>query len=132
MEIVRNYGITFFVFIVIDLLWLGVLAKNFYAKQLGSLMKSNVNWIAAIIFYMFFVAGMMFFVIYPALKKQSWQYALLIGLLYGFITYMTYDLTNLATIKNWPLVLSLVDIGWGSFLGGSTALISYFLIRLFP
>lgn len=131
MEALRNFGITFLVFLTIDLLWLGVAAKKFYANQMGTLMKDNPNWIAAIIFYLFFVAAMLFFVINPAMAKQSWQYALFAGMFFGLVAYMTYDLTNLATLKNWPLLLTFVDIAWGTVLAGAVSLISYLLIRLF-
>jgi uncharacterized membrane protein len=77
------------------------------------------------------VAALLFFVINPALAKQNWQYALWVGLFFGLIAYMTYDLTNLATLKNWPLLLTFVDLAWGSLLAGATSFISYLLIRLF-
>ncbi len=131
MDTIRNFGIAFLVFLVIDLLWLGVVAKKLYAEQLGSLMKTNINWVAAIVFYLFFIAALLFFVINPALAKQSWQFALFAGLFFGLVAYMTYDLTNLATLKNWPMLLTFIDIAWGTVLAGATSILSYFLIRLF-
>ncbi len=94
-------------------------------------MRPSPNWTAALIFYVFYIIGLMFFVIDPALQKQSWQYALLVGAFFGLITYMTYDLTNLATLNNWPLLVTLVDLAWGTSLGGVTALLAYTIIRLF-
>jgi uncharacterized membrane protein len=131
MMVVRNFFITFAVFMAIDLLWLGVVAKDLYRSQIGFIMRPSPNWTAALIFYVFYIIGLMFFVIDPALQKQSWQYALLVGAFFGLITYMTYDLTNLATLNNWPLLVTLVDLAWGTSLGGVTALLAYTIIRLF-
>jgi uncharacterized membrane protein len=99
------------------MLWLGVVAKNFYKNQIGFLMTPNINWLAAIIFYLIFIAGLILFVVSPALAKSSLQHALVFGALFGFITYATYDLTNLATLKDWPLTVTIVDMIWGSVFG---------------
>jgi len=123
----KLYALTFLVFLVIDLIWLGLIARPFYQNQLGFLMKTNVNWIAAISFYLIFIAGILFFVIYPALERGSWGFALMAGAFFGFITYATYDLTNLATLKDWPLMVTLVDMGWGTFLGASVSVIGFFI-----
>lgn len=109
------------------MIWLGVAAKNFYAKQIGFLMKANVNWAAAILFYLLFLAGLVVFVIAPAVEKGSWVRALLFGALFGLITYATYDLTNLATLKDWPLVLTVVDLTWGMILAGSVSVGTYLI-----
>ena len=92
------------VFFVIDMVWLVLVAKKFYQEQIGFLMKPDINWFAAIIFYLLFIAGLVIFVISPAVEKQSWVYALIFGALFGLITYATYDLTNLATLKDWAFV----------------------------
>lgn len=131
MTLLRNYFITFAAFMGIDLIWLGVVARDLYRAQIGFLLKSEVNWTAAVLFYVLYLMGMQFFVIYPALKRGSGRYALLTGLLFGFITYMTYDLTNLATLKDWPLMLTLIDMLWGTVLGGATSWLSFVLIRKF-
>lgn len=107
---IRNFFVSFGVFLVIDLVWLGVVAKNLYAEKLGYLMAPKVNFAAAFIFYAIFVVGMMFFVINPALAKNSWQIALFTGMFFGFVTYATYDLTNLATIRDWPLTITIIDL----------------------
>lgn len=125
----KTYLITFSVFITIDLLWLGFIAKNLYRKELGFLMTDKTNWIAAIAFYAIFVLGMVIFVINPALTKDSWQFALLMGLFFGFITYSTYDLTNLATLKDWPIKITLIDLIWGTSLGGLVSSISFFIVN---
>ncbi|MGC9348019.1 MAG: DUF2177 family protein [Anaerolineae bacterium] len=129
MSIVSRYLITLLSFAVVDAIWLGVVARRLYRNQIGFLM-GQTNWSAAVLFYVFYVAGLLFFVIQPASARQRWQYALLVGFFFGFITYMTYDLTNLATLEGWPALITVVDIAWGTVLGGATSLLSYELIRL--
>ena len=129
MSFLKTYGIAFLVFIVIDLIWLVFVAKNLYQKELGYLMGEKPNLIAAAAFYLIFITGVVFFVINPALEKGSWIYALLTGLFFGFVTYATYDLTNLATIKDWPLKITIIDLIWGSSLGGFVSTITYFILK---
>lgn len=126
----KNYFITLVIFLAIDMVWLMVISRNLYAKYLGYLMTPNVNVAAAFAFYLLFVAGILFFVINPALAKSSFQYALFVGMFFGLITYSTYDLTNLATVKDWPALITAVDLVWGTCLSGATAAISYTVIRL--
>ncbi len=128
---ILSYLITFLTFIFIDGVWLGFVARNFYAKHLGYLMTDNINWYAAIIFYMIFVLGLLVFVVYPAFSHQNIYKILLYGAFFGLVTYATYDLTNLATIKNWPLVVTIIDMIWGSLLSLLVSVISYLLIRYF-
>ncbi len=115
------------VFFAIDMIWLGLVAKNFYRHQIGFLMTPNINWLAAIIFYLLFIAGMVIFVIRPAVEMNSWQHAVLYGALFGLITYATYDLTNLATLKDWPVLVTIVDLAWGTVLSLSVSVISFFI-----
>lgn len=131
MLILRNYLITFVCFMAVDLIWLGFVARTFYRNQIGFMLKSSPNWTAAIIFYLLYVLGILVFVLQPALSQQSWRYALFAGFFFGFITYMTYDLTNLATLKDWPVIVTVVDIVWGTVLGGATSILSYSLISFF-
>lgn len=123
------FGVAFAIFFAIDILWLGLIAKNMYSKHLGFIMAPKVKWVAAIIFYILFVIGLVFFVINPAIAKGSWSYALLAGVFFGFITYATYDLTNLATLKDWPLVITIIDLAWGSFLGGTVSVLTFLIMR---
>lgn len=111
------------VFFAIDMVWLGVVAKDFYRSRLGELM-GDINWLAAIIFYLVFLVGLTFFAIYPAAMKGSIVTAALLGGLFGFFTYATYDLTNLATLKGWPLSVTVVDMVWGTILGAGVAAIT--------
>jgi len=123
--------ITFIVFMTIDLIWLGVVAKKLYNKYLGYIMAKNINWLAAVIFYIIFVIGMLIFVIQPALAKDSMQHIILYGMAYGFITYATYDLTNLATLKDWPIEITIIDLIWGTSLSTLTSYFSYLIINRF-
>jgi len=123
----KLYAIAFPVFFVIDMIWLGILAKNFYRAQIGHLMKPDVNWTAAIIFYLIFISGLVVFVIAPAMEKGSWTYALLFGALFGLVCYATYDLTNLAVTKDWPFLVTVVDLAWGAVLAASVSTITYFI-----
>jgi uncharacterized membrane protein len=91
-------------------------------------MKSEVNWLAAIIFYLLFIVGLVLFVITPATEKGSWTHALLFGALFGLITYATYDLTNLATLKDWPVMVTIVDLAWGAVLAASVSVVTYFIV----
>lgn len=117
---VTLYAISVPVFFLIDMVWLGVVASSFYKARLGHLM-GDINWIAAVSFYLIFLVGLTYFAIYPAATKSSIQTALLLGALFGFFTYATYDLTNLATLRDWSLSVSLVDMAWGTVLGAGVA-----------
>src|SRR5690554_6217247 len=101
-----------------------------YKEHLGFIMSPNVNWVAAIGFYMVFIAGLIFFALNPAIEKNSVMYAFLVGGFFGLITYATYDMTNLATLKDWPIQITLIDLAWGTFLGFSTSTLSYLVYNL--
>lgn len=112
----KLYLLTIPVFFAIDLLWLGVLAKNFYQDNLAHLLSPNVNWPAAFLFYFMYIAGIILFAVKPGLDAGSLAKAALWGALFGFFTYATYDLTNLATLREWPIKVVVVDILWGTLL----------------
>jgi uncharacterized membrane protein len=114
---------------MIDMLWIGVVAKGFYRNNLGHLLRPDVNWAAALIFYFLYIAGIMIFATLPALEKHSLRQAVVLGALFGFFTYATYDLTNLATLKDWPVKVVVVDILWGMVLTASVAAASFFIGR---
>jgi len=122
---IKLYLLTVPVFFLIDMLWLGFFAKDFYRAQIGFLLRTEFNWFAAVLFYLLFIAGILFFAVAPALEAGSWQRALLYGALFGFMTYATYDLTNLATLKDWPVTITLIDLLWGTMLSALVALASY-------
>jgi uncharacterized membrane protein len=121
----KLFAIALPTFLIIDLIWLGVVARGFYQDQMGPLMKTDVNWTAAFVFYAIFVAGIVLFVVWPAVERESLARALLLGAIFGVVTYATYDLTNLATLEGFPLQMALVDLCWGAVLSCSVSLITY-------
>lgn len=123
------YIIATITFFAIDLTWLGLIARKFYFSQLGHLMKTDINWIAAISFYLIFIVGILVFAVYPAINSNSIQKAIILGALFGFIAYATYDLTNLATLKDWPIKLVIVDMLWGAVISALVASITFYLSR---
>jgi uncharacterized membrane protein len=123
------YAVAFLVFFAIDLVWIGVVAKNFYRQHIGHLLSADVNWGAAVLFYLVFIAGIVFFAIKPALEAGSPMRALTYGAFFGFVAYATYDLTNHATMRDWPLLVTVVDLAWGSVLTAAVAYLSYHISR---
>jgi uncharacterized membrane protein len=115
-KLIIVYAITTIVFFVVDILWLGVIAKDFYYKYLGQFFREKVNWPAAIIFYLLYILGIIIFAVKPGYESSSLLRAVTMGALFGFFTYATYDLTNLATLRDWPLTIVVVDIIWGVIL----------------
>jgi uncharacterized membrane protein len=115
---------------ILDLLWLGVAAKAFYQSQIGSLLLDRPQWGAAVLFYVLFAAGVVIFVVAPALDAGSWRRALLHGALFGFVAYAAYDLTNLATLKGWTIAVTIVDLLWGAVFTGLAATAGFALARL--
>lgn len=130
MNFLLYFGIAFVVFLAIDALWLGLVAPKFYKAQIGHLMADKPNLIAALVFYLIFIVGLVYFVLLPAVTNDSWVTAFANGALFGFVTYATYDLTNFATLKGWPITMVIVDLTWGLTLSTSVSLISYFIIQL--
>ncbi len=129
INFLKLYGIALTIFLAIDSVWLTLVAPKFYKAHIGFLMKENPNLIAALIFYLIFVVGLVVFVIEPSLQKNSLTTALLYGALLGLITYATYDLTNLATIKDWPLIVTGVDLVWGTFVSAAVSGIVFIIVR---
>ncbi len=115
------------IFVILDLLWLGVIARGFYKKYIGYLL-GEVNWVAAIIFYALFLAGLTFFVTYPLRDAELLKVAYT-GAFFGLITYATYDLTNHATVNGWPWQVTIVDMVWGGALGCAVSLCAVLAYR---
>jgi uncharacterized membrane protein len=128
-SVVILYAATTAVFFLIDLVWLGVVARGFYREQLGSLMADEIRWPVAIGFYLVWIVGLLVFAVLPALADGAWLRALLLGAAFGFFTYLTYDLTNAATLRDWPMTLTVVDVVWGTVLGGAVATVSFLIGR---
>ncbi|MBP7842559.1 DUF2177 family protein [Candidatus Woesebacteria bacterium] len=124
----KQFLIAFTTFLVIDGVWLTLIAKDFYAKNLGFLMAKTPNLVAAGIFYVIYVFSMVVLIITPALQRGTLTTAILTGALFGLCAYATYDLTNLATIKDWPVLVTVIDLIWGTILSGSVAGISYLVL----
>jgi uncharacterized membrane protein len=122
---IKLYFATLFAFLAIDMVWLGIVARNFYYEQLGFLMSPATNWVAAMIFYLLFILGILVFVVLPGLEKNSLKDTILRAALFGLVTYATYDLTNLATLKDWPLLITIVDLAWGTVLTIAVSCIGY-------
>jgi uncharacterized membrane protein len=119
------YAITLAGFLAIDMVWLGLVARKFYRDRLGFLLSDQPNWYAALSFYFLFIAGLLVFVVTPALQADSWRKLLALASLFGLVTYATYDLTNHATVKNWPWVVTLVDLAWGIVLSTAVSSIAF-------
>lgn len=121
----KLYFATLIAFFAIDMIWLGLVARAFYRKHLDFLLAPNPNWIAAIVFYLLFILGILVFVVEPGLEDNSLKTTLLRAALFGLITYATYDLTNLATVKDWPVLVTVVDLAWGIVLSVSVSLVGF-------
>ncbi len=128
-KLIFSYLLTTVVFFAIDLLWLGFIAKDFYGRHLSNFLAEKVNWTAAIVFYLLFIVGIFIFAIMTAVEKNSWSHALIYGALFGFFTYATYDLTNLATLNNWPIKVVIVDILWGIVLTASVSISGFYITQ---
>lgn len=127
MTFLKFYLVSLAVFFTIDLFWLGVIAKDLYKEQIGFLMSNEVRWGPAILFYCLYMAGLVFFVILPVFHEGNWASALLYGGFFGLVCYGTYDLTNLATLKGWPMKIVVFDLLWGVFISGITSLITLWI-----
>jgi uncharacterized membrane protein len=117
------------IFFGIDLVWLTIMTPRLYKPQLAAYMTDKFNLLPALIFYVLFTAGLMVLVVFPAVERGSLPRALLLGGLLGLVAYATYDLTNLSSIKNWPLIISVVDIAWGTVLSAASAAIGYLIVK---
>ncbi|MGD9910644.1 MAG: DUF2177 family protein [Candidatus Izemoplasmatales bacterium] len=131
MTFLKLYLVAFIVFLLVDAVWLSLVANKFYKDNLGFLMKETPNYIAALVFYLVFIVGLVYFVIQPGVDAQSIGKVILGGILFGLITYATYDLTNLATVKDWPIVVTVVDLVWGTTLSTVISVATYYLYQLF-
>ncbi len=131
LKLAATYISTTVALVVIDLIWLGVIAKPMYQAGIGHLMAEKPNIAAAICFYALFPFGLMIFAILPESAEAGWQHTALLAALFGFFTYATYDLTNLATLKNYPLQLALIDILWGSLVSVVAATVGKWVFNRF-
>ena len=121
----KLYVISIIAFLALDAVWLGLVARNFYRDQMGDLLRSDPRWGAAGLFYALFVAGIVVFVTLPAVERASIGRALLLGALFGLVTYAAYDLTNLAVLRGFPTLVAVVDLAWGATISAAVATIGY-------
>ncbi|MGQ2969985.1 MAG: DUF2177 family protein [Allorhizobium sp.] len=131
MPYVIAYAATAVVFFALDYLWLTRIAIGFYREHIGSLLLATPNFAAAGIFYLFYVIGLVYFAVMPAVTAGSVLTAILNGALLGLLAYGTYDMTNLATLKGWSLQVSLVDMAWGAFLSATASAAGYYAVSRF-
>jgi uncharacterized membrane protein len=124
-DYIKLYFATLIAFLAIDMVWLGLIARTLYRNYLGFLLASTTNWFAVILFYLLFILGILVFVVVPGLENNSLKETLLRAALFGLVTYATYDLTNLATVKNWPVLITVMDMAWGTILSVLVSYISF-------
>ncbi len=129
MQFIKYFSFSLVIFLVIDGIWLGLIAKNLYAQKIGHLLADKPNLIAALIFYIFFIAVLTLMVTMPAIKIGSLSNVILFSLLFGAVTYATYDLTNLATLKDWPIMVTVIDIIWGAFVTGVVSTLTFIVFK---
>ena len=125
----KLYAIALPVFLALDLVWLGLVARRFYRERIGWMLRDSPDWVPALLFYALFVAGVVFFVVGPALEKQSWRHALFAGAAFGLVTYAAYDLTNQALTRDWPWLVTVVDLAWGAVLSATVATVTFLVAR---
>ena len=122
---IKLYFTTLGAFFAIDMVWLGLVARTLYREQLGFLLSPDTNWVAAVLFYLLFIAGILVFVVLPGLEHHSLKTTILRAAFFGLVTYATYDLTNLATVKDWPLLITIVDMAWGTVLSIAVSCVGF-------
>ena len=115
---------------ICDFIWIGFVAREFYASRLGALLRSEPIWLPALFFYLLYGGGLLVFCVTPALAAGSWGKALCLGALLGLVAYATYDLSNLSTLQGWPVAVTVVDIGWGVLASAIAALAGYAAARV--
>ena len=121
----KLYVVAAALFVVIDLVWLGLVANDLYRRIMGDVLRDSPNVVAAVVFYLIFLVGLVYFAIAPAVDGGSLSDALVKGALFGFFTYATYDLTNLAVIKGYPFAIVPIDMAWGTALGAAVSTGTY-------
>jgi uncharacterized membrane protein len=127
----KLYFLTLSIFLGIDLFWLGFVAPRFYQSQIGHLIAESTNLPATGLFYLLFVGALMYFVVEPAIGGGEMRSVILRGALFGLVTYGTYDLTNLATLRDWPMLVTVVDLVWGTVLTATVSALSVWAGRKF-
>ncbi|WP_422035462.1 DUF2177 family protein [Reyranella sp.] len=127
--LMASYAVALGVLAVIDALWLGVVAREFYKSQLGAMLQDKPIWGVAILFYLVHAAGIAVFAVPPSLTAGTWPSALLYGAFFGFCVYGAYDFTNLATLRGWPWAVSVVDLAWGTVATATATVIAFLVVK---
>ena len=125
LKIIYTYLLTLPIIFIFDMLWVGVFTKDYYYKHMSPLMKIEFNWLVVPIYYLLFLSGLFIFAIYPGVIETDMKKTLIYAALFGFFCYMTYDLTNLSVVKDWPIAMSIIDILWGMTLSTFSAWVAY-------
>ena len=120
-QLLKLYGLTAVVFFAIDLVWLGVVAVGFYQKHLGHLLRPDVVWPAALLFYAIYLVGVLVFAVLPGLAAGSLVRTVMLGGFFGLVAYATFDLTCMALFTNFPVIVVVVDLIWGTVLTASVS-----------
>ncbi|SHO66904.1 Uncharacterized membrane protein [Pseudoxanthobacter soli DSM 19599] len=129
MNFIIAYISTGIVFLAIDAIWLSQMANRLYRPMIGPLMADTVNVVPAILFYLLYVAGIVVFAVQPALGSGRWPTALMLGGFFGLVAYGTYDLTNHATLRDWPALITVADLIWGTVLTALSATAGLLITR---
>lgn len=129
MNFLIAYGAATLLFFVLDFIWLAFVARDFFQNNLGFLLREEFQLHIAALFYLTYTVGVVVFAVNPAISAGVWWHALGYGALFGFLAYGTYDFTNLATIKNWPPIVTIIDVSWGTFVTALSALAGYFALK---
>ena len=119
------YVITLVGFLIIDFLWLGIMNGRVYQPAINHLMGDSVNFVPALFFYVFYVVGVLVLAVMPGLSEDDLTKTFVLSALLGFVAYGTYDFTNFATLKDWPLHIVFIDVAWGATVTSLTGLIGY-------
>lgn len=129
MTFIKVFLIALIIFLILDFIWLGLVAKNLYQNEIGTLLKTKFNFVAAFIFYIIFIIALTIFVIIPAINNNSLKEVILLGALFGLVTYATYDLTNFATLEGFTIKIVIIDLLWGTTLGTLTSTLTYLIYK---
>lgn len=132
MSWISQYIAALVVFVVLDVLWLGTVAADLYDRILGDLLAPSPRVGVAVVFYAIFLAGLVWFVIHPAVEARSWRRALFVGAFFGFITYATWDLTNLSVLRDFPVAIVPIDMAWGTLLSAAVSVSAYGIVQALP
>ncbi|HEY1064160.1 MAG TPA: DUF2177 family protein [Candidatus Saccharimonadales bacterium] len=128
MEYIGHYLLVGTIFAAVDAVWIGIVANKFYKSKMSSLLREKPNFVAAVIFYLVYIFGVVVLALEPALDKESAIQALGLGAVVGLTAYAAYDLTNASTLKGWSVAVTVVDLAWGTFITAATTLIAYLIL----